>query len=266
MIHAFYVLSLLVVIFYGLTAVQYWQLFFNEEQPKSKGQSYTLIAALTLHTCLLATLSCLNGRYPVGTPGEWLLVCTWLVATVHLITEFLSKSKLLGIFSLLPTFLGVLLAVIMIEPVSSLPEKYKGAIFSMHIVVSLAAYACFAIASIVSSMYILLFNKLKQKRFDVFFRKLPSLDELEGHATTWVYLGCLFLIIAPCIGWFWVQQHDPGEGMNPRELGIFIVAFISLTVALLRSFFNFRGMRFALSVLVCFVLLALTQLLNVHGF
>jgi HemX protein len=189
-----------------------------------------------------------------------------MVGGAYLITEIIAKSKHLGLFSLVPTGLGVLLAVIMLEPHSPLPDKYKGALFSFHIAVSLAAFACFAIAAIMAVMYAMLFKKLKKKQFDVFFRRLPPLEQLEQHTTVWVYFGILFIVVSPIIGRVWVSQYSPGEGMSPKEWGILLVAMTFLIAATARMFFKFRGFRFVASIIFSFLLLLLTQIFSIHGF
>jgi ABC-type uncharacterized transport system permease subunit len=241
---SFYMLCLLVAAAYISTAISYWQLFIREEQRYLTRSRLLLLGSLGLHGLLLVFLAWINQRYPFAMPGEWLLFCSWLVAVAHLATEYFSRSKSLGLFSLLPIIAGVIISIFLVEPVAALPDKFKGAFFSLHIVTSLTAFACFTIAAILSAMYILLFRKLKSKDFDIF---------------------SAFMILAPIIGRMWVQQYED-SGMSPRELGIFIVLFFFLSAALGRNFLRFRGVRFAMSVIVGFVLLLLTQVLKVHGF
>jgi ABC-type uncharacterized transport system permease subunit len=266
MIAAFYTLSLLVILVYGFTNMLYWRHFFDESNTKTLRNRSFLIISLILHGLLLLLVGTLNNRFPVATPGEWLLVCTWLVGVAYVATEIISNSTHLGLFSLIPTGLGVLLAVIMLEPQAPLTEKYRGALFSFHVAVSLAAFACFTIAAIMAAMYAMLFKKLKKKQFDVFFRRLPSLGQLEQHTTIWVYFGILFIVLSPAIGRAWVNQYSPGEGMSPKEWGILLVAITFLTVATARMFFKFRGFRFMASIIFCFIFMLLTQIFRIHGF
>jgi len=266
MIYSFYILCLLVLGSYVITTASYWQLFFKEQAQYLSRVKILLLLSIGLHGLLLLLLAWMNQRYPFATAGEALLFCAWLVGGAHLASEFFSQSKTLGVFTLLPTTIGVLISIFLVEPVSVLPVKYQGAFFSFHIVTSLAAYACFAVSAILSVMYILLFKKLKDKEFDVIFRKLPPLENLEQVISIWVYLGSVFMILSPLIGRIWVLRHSPDSGMSSRELGIFLVMFLFLGALIGRKFFGFRGIRFAVCIITGFVLLLLTHMLRVHGF
>jgi ABC-type uncharacterized transport system permease subunit len=267
MTFGFYFLCLLVFGCYVFTTVSYWQVFSREEEQYISRARIFLWISLGLHGLLLLLLAWLNRRYPFATAGEALLFCSWLVGGAHLASEFFSRSKPLGIFTLLPTTLGVFISIFLVQPVSELPARYHGAFFSFHIVTSLTAYACFAVATILAAMYILLFRKLKSKDFDVFYRRLPPLENLEQLSAVWVLLGSAFMIISPLLGRIWVMRQSAGEsGMSARELGIFLVMFLFLGILAGRKFFRLRGIRFTVCVIIGFVLLLMTHLLNVHGF
>ncbi|MFC1585786.1 cytochrome c biogenesis protein CcsA [Fibrobacterota bacterium] len=265
MTKAYYILFFHVLGLYVLTSVMYWQLFFKEETRLIVKSRILLYSSVASHTLLLLLIALTNHRCPVATPGEGLLFCAWMVALGHLTSEFYAKSKPWGIFTLLPITLAVLLSLFLSDPHSPSPEQYRGAYFSFHIVSSLAAFACFTISAVLATMYITLFKRLKSKRFDVVFRTLPPLENIEVLETIWVYFGILFMIIAPVIGWIWVRDHG-GEGMSPKEFGIFTALFLFLGTAIARAFFRFKGIRFAVSIIVGFGLLLMTLALNVHGF
>jgi len=267
MIIMFYIALILMVLSYMVTTAGYWKLFVSEESGIIQKTRISLAVSLGLHCILLILLACLNRRLPFATAGEAILFCAWIVGGVHLVSEFVSTSKPLGIFTLLPTTLGVMLSVFMVQPpVSDLDVKYRGVLFSFHIVVSLTAYAGLIIAAILSVMYVLLFRKLKQKEFDVFFKRLPSLENLEQLAATWVIFGVTFMLLSAVLGRIWAREHSSDPGMSILETGIFGVMFLFMGTIAARTFFKFRGLRFTLAVIGCLVLLFLTHILQLHGF
>jgi HemX protein len=139
-------------------------------------------------------------------------------------------------------------------------------VLAFHIVISLSAYACFSIGSILSLMYVLLFRKLKNKEFDVYFQNLPSLTVLERFSAVWVLIGVVFMTTASLIGTYWSWSSFPDATMSPREIGIYSVLVLFTLALLSHKFFQFKGVRFAIASLIGFGLLVLTQILQVHGF
>jgi ABC-type uncharacterized transport system permease subunit len=264
MTKAYYILFLHVIGFYVLTTIKYWMMFFKNESRLFRKARMLLFMALGAHSLLLAHTTWINGRYPVLTVGEGLLLCAWMVALGHLTSEFFAQSKPWGTFTLLPVTTAVAFSIFLMEPTSSLPHKYNSTFFAFHIVSSLAAFACLAIAAVLSCIYIILFKKLKGKRFDLFFRNLPPLDNIELLMSVWVFFGTTFMIISSIIGWTWVRRTGE-SGMNPAEWGILIVLLLFTAIIIGRMLFNFKGMRFAVVVASGFMVLLVSQLLNVHG-
>lgn len=266
MISSFYLISILLVLSYSVTSVSYWLMFSKEQTESAMRSRILLFISLGLHSALIILIALMNKRYPFGTPGESLLVCAWMIGIAHVTSEFFAKSKPLGVFTLVPITVGVFFSILTIDPYTAISEEYLGSFFSFHIISSLTAYACFTIASILSCMYILLFKKLKSKQFDVFFRLLPPLENIELLMSIWVYFGIFFMILSPLIGRVWVIQNGAESGFSPKVLGIFVVLFLFIIASLGRTFSNFKGLRFAIFILVGFILLFLTQVLQIHGF
>jgi HemX protein len=146
-----------------------------------------------------------------------------------------------------------------------LPESLRSSLLVFHIVASLASYACFAMASILAGLYLILHGKLKHKNFDITFRKLPPLDKLDKLSANWSFLGSATMVISSVIGIWWVRK-DGLAGMSLREAAIYLVLAVFLGAALSRRLLGLRGKRHAITILVGFGVLLLTNFLGTHGF
>jgi len=259
-------LKFLVPLAYAATTMIYARLFFSPEEGKFAGKAHLgLAASLTAHTALLLVLGMYLRRCPLGTVGEGLLFLAWIVGITQYLSEWLADTRRLGFFTLLPTSLCVLLGVFLQRPDYALPESLRSSLLVFHIVASLASYACFAMASILAALYLVLHGKLKHKNFDITFRKLPPLEKLDKLSANWSFLGSATMVMSSIIGLWWVRK-DGLAGMSPREAAIYLVLAVFLGAAFSRRLFGLRGKRHAIVVLVGFGVLLLTNLLGTHGF
>ncbi|HKP94292.1 MAG TPA: cytochrome c biogenesis protein CcsA [Fibrobacteria bacterium] len=259
-------LKFLVPLAYLATTAIYARLFFSPEEIRfAKKASLGLSVSLALHTLLLLALGAHLHRCPLGTIGEGLLFMAWILGVIHLISERLADTRRLGLFTLLPTAFCVAAGVFLVRPDFALPPELHGSFLVFHIVASLASYACFCMAAILSSLYLVLHGKLKHKNFDITFRKLPPLDKLDKLSANWSFLGGATMVLSSIIGWIWVRK-DGLAGMSWRETTIYLVLAVYLCAGASRRPFGLRGKRFAVVVLAGFLVLVLSNLVGTHGF
>lgn len=259
-------LKIMVPLAYVSTTIVYARLFFSPEEAKYSDKAHLgLAASLFLQTGLLAVLGIVLRRCPLGTVGEGLLFLAWIVGFIQYLSERLADTRRLGFFTLLPTSLCVVLGVLMQRPDYALPESLRSSLLVFHIVASLASYACFAMASILAALYLVLHGKLKHKNFDITFRKLPPLDKLDKLSANWSFLGSSTMVMSSVIGIWWVRK-DGLAGMNLREAAIYLVLAVFLGAAFSRRLLGLRGKRHAIVILVGFAVLLLTNFLGTHGF
>ena len=259
-------LKFLVPFAYAGTTAIYARLFFSPEESRFAGKAHLGLAlSLVAHTGLLAALGFYLRRCPLGTVGEGLLFLAWIVGVIQYLSEWLADTRRLGLFTLLPTSLCVVIGVFMQRPDYALPESLRSSLLVFHIVASLASYACFAMASILAALYLILHGKLKHKNFDITFRKLPPLEKLDKLSANWSFLGSATMVISSIIGIWWVRRGGL-NGMSLREAAIYLVLAVFLGAAFSRRLFGLRGKRHAIVILVGFGVLLLTNLLGTHGF
>lgn len=258
--------SALLPVAYGFTLWVYGRLFFTEDEARYD-QKARLSFWLTLgaHTVLLFALGGYYRRCPLGNQGEALLFMAWMLAIIHLLSESTAETRRMGFFTLGPiTVCTVAAALFGNSPFAGL-EGHASSWFIFHIVAALVSYAGYCLAAVLAVLYLVLHNRLKQKKFDLTFRKLPPLDKLDKLSAMWAALGSITMLMSSLIGFLYVR-HAKLEGMQPRELAIYLVLVVFGFTALSRRAWGWRGRRHAQMVLFGFALLLLTNLLGTHGF
>jgi len=263
---ALLILKLLLPLAYLVTWALYARLFFSEEEGSKARQAQTVfLLTLGLHTALLLLLAVRFQRCPLGTQGEALLFMAWMLAIMHAVSERSAATRRMGFFILLPILFTAIPSLFLLgRDFSGIAERPSSWLI-FHIVASLVSYASYSLAAILAWLYLLLHRRLKQKRFDLTFRKLPPLDKLDRLSAWWAALGTLTMILSCIIGFWWIL-HASVEGMKAREFAIYFVLAVFSFTEISRRAFGWRGKRHAQLVIAGFLILLLTNLLGAHGF
>jgi ABC-type uncharacterized transport system permease subunit len=258
--------AVLLPVAYGFTLWVYGRLFFTEDEARYDAKAKVSFGlTFGAHTVLLLALGGYYHRCPLGNQGEALLFMGWMLAFIHLLSESTAETRRMGFFTLGPiTVCAAAAAVFGNSPFVGL-EGRPSSWFIFHIVAALVSYAGYCLAAVLASLYLLLHSRLKQKKFDLTFRKLPPLDKLDKLSAMWAALGSLTMLASSLIGFLYVR-HAQLEGMQPREFAIYAVLLVFGFTAASRRLWGWRGRRHAQWVIFGFALLLLTNLLGTHGF
>lgn len=261
------ILCVVVPLAYVATNWTCFRMFQAEDEALWKSRARRgLLIALVAHTAFLFAIAAEYQRCPLATRGEGILFGAWMLTILHLISARLAGTSTLSAFTLLPATIGVCASVFLLKSDFGFPPKYQSSYFIFHIVASLTAYISFCIAAVLAASYLVLYRRLKQKRFDTAFFKIPPLEKLDALGAAWTLTGSAAMLIGSGIGWLWMRQEavgNPGASLLP----ILGVLAIFLCAGVARKLADLRGRRYAVVVLVTFVLAVLVLSINrFHGF
>ena len=257
-------LQFLVPVLYLAAMGAYARVFMAEREESVRGAAVTLlVVAIGAHTGLLFAIARQYERCPVSTIGEGIFFCAWLVAIIHLISETISGTRSLGVFTLLPTTIGAFLGAFMLED-GVLTAQYRDAFFVFHIIGAVAAYICFGFAAIMGCMYLALHRRLKQKTFDYAFKKLPPLDKLDGLCAAWTVIGSVAMILTYAAMWKWDQGREESALSLMQITALYLSLLVFIVAGVARRVAGFTGPRFVKTVLIGFAVFLLC-VMGVHG-
>jgi ABC-type uncharacterized transport system permease subunit len=122
----------------------------------------------------------------------------------------------------------------------------------IHISLATIGVGIFALASVLSAIYLVEEKNFKKKRFDTMsFREAP-LEGLDRLAHRLVWIGFPIFTVALVLGTMWISKLGSGWGRPEYPLAIATwVAFAS--VLIMRSVYGWRGRRSAKLTLLGFV-------------
>jgi ABC-type transport system involved in cytochrome c biogenesis permease subunit len=229
------ILIVLPFLFYAAAGLLYAIHFAQRGPATGQTASALLTAGAVAHTFVLGMHTVQAGYVPLAGQGPAVSVFIWLLALTYLYVELTTSERAMGLF------IAPLVALLYIVPLTSpvLPERpavLESPLFALHVASVLCAYAAFALASVVSITYVLLFRELKRKQPGVFFARLPSLRALDQMNLRAVVVGLVFLTIGVGVGVLWVSQARGYAGEDPRVQAMsladpkIVVALVSWSV------------------------------------
>jgi HemX protein len=193
------------VLFLRLTAVGYaaaagafvfW--FARPKHPRVASFAHGATAvAFALHAIAIG-LGCKEvGGLEFFTVRGGAIFFAWLIAGGHLVFQRLYRMTSVGAF-VLPLVVMLLIPTLSgsLGLPSDVPEAVKSRWLFVHVSVSFAGLACFALAAGVAVMYLLQEREVKGKHFGALFSRLPPLESLDRLNHRLVRVGFVVFTVA----------------------------------------------------------------------
>lgn len=204
---------------------------------------------------------------------ESTLFVTWAIVLVYVLADFVWPVKVGGSF-LLPGILAVLVISLFIprSPGIEMTGVTAGRFF-FHVILAIIGYGLFAVAFILSVLYLLQEHQLRHKEFRLFFYRMPSLESLEIISFRLTEIGFPVLTASLIAGHYWAREAWTGNYQLDWKLIWTWTAWLYYGVILLAGMAGgIRGRRFAWLSAVGFGLLMINYFVVnlffsvVHGF
>jgi cytochrome c-type biogenesis protein CcsB len=251
-------LSLTLLAYYGASAlcIAY---FLAQRESFCRWGAWVLGVGLACHTAALVLATWTLGRLPMATPGESLLLFSWTLVAAFLLLLWRFPIKVLGA-------LATPLAALMVSGGLILPTG-KGAVSPLlnsfwvyvHVGLSFMGIAALTLAGLGGFFYLLQEHQIKRKKFGFFYRRLPSLEQLDALNYWCLTLGFPLLTAGIITGSLYAQ-YTLGSffSFDPKEV-LTLIAWLMYAVLLHeRLVAGLRGRRAALLALLGFGVLIIT--------
>ncbi|MFZ5449378.1 MAG: c-type cytochrome biogenesis protein CcsB [Thermodesulfobacteriota bacterium] len=251
-------LYLILVAYFGATGL--WLAYFLvQRESYFHAGVWVMAGGLGVHTLALIQQAWSLGHLPAATVGEALLLFDWILVAAFLLLIWRYPIKVLGA-------LVAPLAALMISGTLLLPARHgditpllKSFWLTIHICLTLMGYAALALACLGGILYLIQERQIKGKRFGFFYRRLPSLSQLDTLNYWCLTIGFPLLTVGIIFGSLYAQ-HALGRFWNwdPKEI-LTILAWLIYAVLLHeRLAAGWRGRRAALLAICGFLVLIFT--------
>lgn len=200
---------------------------------------HILVSSLVWHVC------------PVEGIHFAMSVVSVLACAVYLAMRRRYRIDVVGVFvaPLALTFLLASRLVTATEPA----QRYRSTILPVHVTANLMGYALFSLAFVAAVAYLLQEKRLKEKRLEGFFRRLPPLDALDRAEHRFLLAGFPLLTVGILTGTYWAHEVEAGSATDiARAVFGYVTWCLFASVLCLRAVAGWRGRRAAYGTIAGF--------------
>lgn len=240
---------------YGISMIAWLFASFLKKDVLQKAGLFFFSAGFFLQFVLLVQFIIERGFFRFFDLSGNLSFCALIFAFVFLLLYAVKRVTITGLFTAV-VVVGLCVASLLLGTEVAEPKSlYRSFWVVLHVSCIGAGNAAFAQAFALGALYLLLEKRIKEKRKDLLFSRLPSLDLLDasGHfcmvlgfalITTGLILGFIFAKIAWGSFWSW----------DPKEVWSFIVWLVYAVLLHGRLSSEWRGRKAAKMAILGFLL------------
>lgn len=222
----------------------------------AKASTWILFSAFVLHAAFYLVQLILTGALSISNFYETLSFFAWILCGIYLILQLKTKTRVLGAFISPVAFLLMVGASVGVEGPVSLPDPLKGGLVTLHVTLSIAGEALFALASFAGAMYLVQNRLLKEKSIGSFSRLLPSLGELDRINHVCLLWGFPLLTLGVVVGSIWARTVWGSHWQwDPKQVWTLAAWVLYALLLHQRLALGWKGRRVALSSLLAFLAL-----------
>lgn len=239
--------------FYLASAAFYVYYLYRTKDAISRKAYLLLLIGFVLHTIAITVRGLTARHFPATNLFESLSLFSWMIAGGYLLLEWRYKIPILGSFVAPLNSLGVLVATLNPQAITPLPPALKSAWLYIHAATSFLGEGAFALAFVVSFVYLIQERYIRKKKLGGLFQKLPSLSQLDDLNYKLLTLGFPFLTLGIITGAIWAQYAWGSYwSWDPKETWSLITWLIYAAILHGRMTVGWRGRRAAILSVIGF--------------
>jgi len=200
-----YGLSFALPVLYGLTTIAYLVHFIRKRGERSNVALVALVVTLVVHMVAVFVRLVGERHVPLANVGEAVTFFALCTTVVYAYLEIRMRMQTMGIFVLVIVLLFQTVASFRYEPFAPIQDSLKSGWFAFHVTSTIVAFSSFAIATMTSALYLLLYRELHSTRPGFIFQRIPSLETLDVMSRRAVKLGFVLFTLGILTGMMWAK-------------------------------------------------------------
>ncbi len=189
-------LNIVLPTLYALLWADYALLFFRNDPFAEKTAKHLLRFAVLTHAFYLVLRTVVYLHFPAATVFEACSVLAFSVIALYLLIESRSGVSTTGFFIIGIVFLFQIISSAFVQEPESFSALLWEPAFMLHVSTALLGYSGMAISAMYGVLYLMLFYDIKQHRFGLIYKQLPSLEVMASFTYRSAILGLVFLSVA----------------------------------------------------------------------
>jgi cytochrome c-type biogenesis protein CcsB len=241
---------------YGLTTACYLFLFMSNGRQMKKTARGLLLGTLALHLAYLVLRGVGEGHMPLATQREAIMFFVFATGLVYLYLEVRMRTQAMGVFILAMIFTFQVFGSLNFEGFVPIKPILKSAWFAVHATTSTISFAGFAVAALLSFLYLLLYREITARRPGYIFQRIPSLEALDEMSYRAVKLAFALFTVGIISGLFWAKgAWERYWSWDPKEVSSIVVWLIYGAYIHARIYRGWVGKRVAVFAMIGFITL-----------
>ncbi len=213
------------------------------------------VAVWLLHTGTLVLRLTTTRNLPFTSLFESTLFLTWVLILHYLLIELLMDLPVAGAFVMPVNFVFLFGGSVLTRSSRAIDPEVSGVWVGLHVFITFLSYAIFALAFVLSVMYLIQERQLRKKDFSVLFQRLPSLETMDILALRLVTVGFPLLTLGIVAGALWADVvWGRFWGWEIKEVWSLLTWLVYGSYLFLRWRMGWQGRRAAWVAVVGFVM------------
>jgi HemX protein len=249
---------------YALSVLFYFLDFMQSNRKMNQTAFWLLAVVWVLQSVFFVSQMIIKDYFPVLTLFETLFFYSWIMVSFSLAINYFFRMDLLVFFTNIVGF-AVMAVTLFANPAAtpSLSARLTSELLFIHISLAFISYGAFSVAFILSLMYVIQNKLLKEKRWNQFLRKLPSLGHLDLYAYRLTMIGVPLLLLAIILGVIWANLVMIDQiWFDPKVLMSFLVLASYIIYLYRRITHDLQGKKLALLNMMAFVTILLNYFIS----
>jgi len=195
-----------ILLMYGLSTAVYMGYFVSQGKSIRTTARFLFLAAAIVHTVYIIMRYIVIGHTPLTSNHEAVSFFAWSTAWGFLSFRWRYQVKNFGVFVSPLVLVLMVLAAFSSTQVVELPPALQSAWLPVHASIAILANGFLALAFCGGIMYLLQESEIKNKRFGLFYTRLPSLEALDNLNQHCLAVGFPLLTLGIITGSIWAKQ------------------------------------------------------------
>jgi ABC-type uncharacterized transport system permease subunit len=249
--------AILTIFTYLLSMGLYIYFLYTGKEMTGRLASLCLFVGLGLHYVALMYRARLTHTVPYHDLQGSMSLFGWLLAVTYLCVEIYHRQRTVGAF-VMPVILAFIVVADLVPDHEATPAAAHGAVFALHVTLSVLSYAAFALACVLSVMYLVEGRLLRTRKVGNVVWRLPPLELLERMSRTSVFVGLIAIAVGTTLG-FVAVDRIPGSGyFDPKYVWTVLVLVLYVVYLQVGRSAAWRGARASMLCVFNFVLVMLS--------
>jgi ABC-type uncharacterized transport system permease subunit len=251
---------LLLVYFSALTGL--WVVLVRRSDQRLEGAAGAVgLTGAAMWAAWILGVTAYQGQVPVLNVGQLALFLGGLVWIEQAFVQRRVNQRLFTLLPLAGVVTLVLVGIAVGSTVAEVPEKLRGLRATLHITLSLAGIAMLLGSGVFAAGQVILHGHLRKRDFDVWFQRLPSLDDLDHLRRLTLGAGWLLVTVSLVSSFVWLHMRPSDSGVMMSHLHPMILLAVLITALLVADRFHWlsaqrlASLSLALSAVVMVLLL-----------